>query len=43
MSNFCDCGCGLETKKYRGKYNRFIVGHNNNFKKGHNMNIDRIP
>lgn len=25
--NFCVCGCGLETKTYRGKPNRFIYGH----------------
>lgn len=28
MKKLCECGCGKETKEYRGKYNRFIVGHN---------------
>jgi hypothetical protein len=23
----CECGCGTATLKWRGKYNRFVVGH----------------
>jgi len=25
----CQCGCGQKTKKFRGKFNRFIKGHEN--------------
>lgn len=30
----CECGCGKETRLYRGKPNRFIWGHSNMLKKG---------
>lgn len=29
--NLCECGCGQPTKKFRGRYNRFIHGHNRPF------------
>lgn len=28
QKNICKCGCGQPTELYRGKYNKFIHGHN---------------
>ena len=33
---YCLCGCGRKTKFFRGKYNKYIYGHNgNHYKMGH--------
>ncbi len=34
-ASLCECGCGKTTRMRRGKYNRFICGHNYRHKDSH--------